>query len=165
MCQPLWVVQPRSDGSEGWVVIHAHSGMRVGSRFGHAEALRIAECLNRDLPALDIKYATDNHAQLIHRILGAAMALRPKRNLNQYVCTITMQIPVWAESEESARVLLQEMLETDEIYSYTDEFEPALEVAKLAPGSNFNQPAHAVTPSGLEEVERLPYVPVLGDEP
>lgn len=89
------------------------------------------------------------------------MALRPNRELDQYMCTITMRIPVWAKDAESARTLLQEMLENDEVYSYVDEFEPVLEVTELqGKNSDFNPPAYAVTSSGLEEVDRLPYVPV-----
>ena len=161
MSPPLWVARLRNEGCEGWVVIHTWSGMRVGVRFGHTEALHVADCLNRDLPSLDIKDATEHHAQLLRSILGAAMALRPDRELDQYLCTITVRIPVWAKDAESARTLLQEMLENDEVYSYVDEFEPVLEVTELqAQDGGFNPPAYAVTPSGLEEVDRLPYVPV-----
>ena len=158
MSQPIWEVHPRSDG---WTVVHTPSKMRAGICFGHEEALHVAEALNRDLPTFDVLTAHNHHADLLRAILGAAMRLRPKRELNQFLAVVTIKIPVWARDKASTEVLLQSMLENDEIYSYTDEFEPELSVTEIVnTDGTYNEPAYAVTTGGLEEVERLPYVPI-----
>lgn len=156
---PSWALRLNEDNT--YAVRHIESRMRVGNDMTHREAEFVVARLNKELPDYDMRAVKLEHAEVIRNILESALAERPRRKLSKYVAVVTVRVPLWSETEEEARTVIQEMLDSDELFSYTDEFVPTLEVSTLVnEEEKYNDPVYVVVRGGIEEVERVPFIPV-----
>ena len=140
-------------------VRHKTSGLALGKGYCMKGAKYLYEALTREFPELEIAGIGIDELARLKGLLVEAIDLKPERKMKRVLIKVTMEIPVWASSEEQALQVAQEMEDAYELWDYTEDFGTVISVSSVFP-DDYQQPAWVITPAGLEEVERAPFKPV-----
>lgn len=151
----VWVL----DEGPPVAVRHKESGLSLGRGYCMRGAKHLLETLEREFPELDMALITVDELARLKGILMEAKELKPERKMKRLVVRVTLEMPVWASSEEQAMQVVQEMQDAYELWDYTEDFDTVVTVSADYP-NDYNQPDWVITPSGLEEVDRAPFKPV-----
>lgn len=151
----VWVLDP----GPPITVRLSKTGRGLGRGYSHSGAEYLLERLNLEFPDLEEDKITMSDVARLKELIMEAKALKPEKRMKRLVVRVVMEIPVWSSSEEQAKQIFDEMEDNYELWDYSEDFETKIVVTKEYP-DDFNDPNWVVTPSGIEEVDRVPYRPV-----